>query len=286
MRLLLVVVIVVLASPAEANPPAAYACQPGTPNRGVGCTCPNGHRAKRDAEDTALCAAAPTRSAASLLLAAVNKGDLVAATELARKYDFSKDETTHKAVLVAFANWFKPAVEQIALRSARGQCTATIKTLARAEEWGRLDLTFIGKSSGVTKDEVEAAYLDAFAQALEPYRAQLATCIATASKDDGTAPITAQRDATRAALLACFDGLPEPKTPALLKIVVDADGHVVQSAIAVTWPDLDVKLANARLDLLRNQIAQERGKCFADVIAKWTFVPNPRGFAATIPVKK
>jgi hypothetical protein len=42
-------------SPARANPPSGYACPPGVPEKGVGCTCPKGYASKRDDSNIAVC---------------------------------------------------------------------------------------------------------------------------------------------------------------------------------------------------------------------------------------
>jgi outer membrane protein OmpA-like peptidoglycan-associated protein len=54
MRLALAVVLVT-ATPAYADAPSGYQCQPGSPKVGEGCTCPTGFATKRDVENTAVC---------------------------------------------------------------------------------------------------------------------------------------------------------------------------------------------------------------------------------------
>jgi hypothetical protein len=280
------IVVLVLTRVAFAEPPSAYQCTPGTANKGVGCTCPTSHREKRDAENTALCAAKPTATAAQQLLALVNKYNLTAAIELAKKNDF--DKATYTAVTAVFGKWLVPIGEQVKLLASRGQCSAANKLLDGAKPWRTLIITMFGRHVGNTdfKDETIAFLEDMLDQALEPLTKQRQACLDTASKDDGTAQIKAAYDAGKAVVAKCFDNVPAPKGPATLRVVVDADGAVADTKLTATWPDLDVKLVNMRLEMTRLDEIWVREQCFVKAAAGWTFKPNARGFAASIPVSK
>jgi len=281
-------VLIAMSLEAAAAPPTGYACAPGATNKGVGCTCPAKHREKRDAENIAVCAAAPTATALQQLLALLNKSDLVAATELARKYDF--DEKGQQEAAKIFVKWLAPLREPVALQASRGQCSAVNKTLAVVGQWRALFLTMIGthadKRYKEYKDDVMDAFIDKLDELLEPMTSNLASCIATASKDDGTAQIKAAYDANKEPIKKCFDGLPETKGPLTTKIVVDADGAIADIKFFAIWTDLDVKLINQRLEMVRLDEIGQRETCFRKAIETWKFKPNARGFAATITVAK
>src|SRR4029077_12776544 len=51
------ILILLSAGSALADVPAGYACPPGVPAKGVGCTCPSGYTSKRDDSNIAICAA-------------------------------------------------------------------------------------------------------------------------------------------------------------------------------------------------------------------------------------
>lgn len=280
-------VVLVLARVASAEPPSAYQCAPGTANKGVGCTCPASHREKRDAENTAVCSAKPTATAAQQLLALVNKYNFTAAIDLARKNDF--DKATYTEVTKVFAaKWIGPVRDQVTLLASRGQCSAVNKQLDSAKPWRTLLVTMFGRHIGTSdfKDDGIALLEDMIDQALEPLTKQRQACLDTASKDDGSAQIKAAYEAGRAIVAKCFDDVPAPKGPATLRVVVDADGAVAETKLTATWPDLDVKLVNMRLEMTRLDEIWQREQCFVKAAAGWRFKPNARGFAATIPVSK
>lgn len=281
------VCLMVMSSTVSADPPTGYACTPGTPNKGVGCTCPAKHRQKRDAENIAVCAAAPTATAAQQLMALLAKDNLAAANELARKFDF--DEKAQQAAVMAFAKTLQPLADRVVLQSSRGQCSAVQKSLGTVEPWRSLFITMFGRRfSGdkALKSEIEDALNDAIDTKLEPLWGTLKTCVATASKDDGTPQIKAVYEAGKEPLKKCFEGLPDPKGPLTAKVVVDADGVVADVTLNVIWPDLDLKLVNMRLEMVRLDEMGQREKCFRTAITGWKFKPNARGFAATITIAK
>src|SRR5689334_15100449 len=100
-----VVVLAVLATAAAADTPSAYRCAPGKPVKGGECSCPTGHRAKRDADNVATCIALPTPSVSARFVKAVEAGNLAAARDLARKYDLHADRAAGEAVGKRFETW-------------------------------------------------------------------------------------------------------------------------------------------------------------------------------------
>lgn len=74
-----------LTSVAHADAPSGYQCGPGTPNKGVGCTCPSGYVAKRGDENVAICAAVPKDDGAQ------DCGKLDAGVALAYAADYAAD---------------------------------------------------------------------------------------------------------------------------------------------------------------------------------------------------
>ncbi|MBA2539886.1 MAG: hypothetical protein H0V17_09650 [Deltaproteobacteria bacterium] len=271
-----------VAEPVLAGPPSGYACAPGTTNKGVGCTCPAKFREKRDAENVALCATAPTPNVSAQLLGFADKANVDAAIALAKKYEF-KDMKTLQAVVVAFVKWAKPRKEETALLASRGQCSAIGKITATGTKWTKLMTTMIGKR--FQKDE-EAQYAaaDAIIERLDPVLAPLdadrTACIATASKDDGSVQIKAAYDANRAPIAKCFEGLTLPKVPMTAKIVVDADGAVAQVDLTVAWPGLDKELEDQDLEMARLTKLGERELCFGGAIQAWKLNPTR---AASLP---
>jgi hypothetical protein len=280
------IVLLLLSTSADASPPSGYACSPGSTNKGAGCTCPAKHREKRDAENIALCAAAPTANAAQQLKALLAKPNLVAAIELAKKFDF--DEKTLKDTAMAFVKWVAPVRDQIALLASRGQCSAVSKQLDGVNQWRTLFVTMTGRSwsRNEYKDDMMNAFTDKLDEVLAPLTNNLKACIDTASKDDGTAQIKAAYEAAKEPVRKCFEGLPDPKTPAKLRVVVDADGVVAETRLEAVWPDLDLKLTNLRLELVRLDEIGLREQCFQKAAGGWKFKANARGFAANIPISK
>lgn len=281
------VFLMVMSSSVSADPPSGYACTPGTPNKGVGCVCPAKHRQKRDAENIAVCAAAPTATAAQQLMALLAKDNLAAATELARKFDF--DDKAQQGAMMVFVKWLPPMAERVVLQASRGQCSTVKKSLDTIEPWRSLFITMLGRRFAAEKDlqnEVMGVFNDTLDTKLEPLWNTLKTCVATASKDDGTPHIKAAYDAGKEPLKKCFEGLPAPKSAPTAKVVVDADGAVAEITLNVIWPDLDLKLVNLRLEMVRLDEIAERERCFRTAITGWKFKPNARGFAATITIEK
>jgi formylglycine-generating enzyme required for sulfatase activity len=64
-RWVVIVTVLVAGWPAAADTPVGYECAPGTPKKGVGCTCPAGHTSKLDGDKIARCVALPKAAAAS-----------------------------------------------------------------------------------------------------------------------------------------------------------------------------------------------------------------------------
>src|SRR5689334_18249491 len=189
------IIVVLLAGTARAEPPTGYQCAPGTAIKGVGCTCPKTHKEKRDSEGTALCAAAFTQSALQQLVALLKKSDLPGAIELAKKYNFG-DPKAQQAMALELVAWLKPAIEKSALSASRGQCQDVNKASAVADQWMTLAINMVGKRFKRSEygDDMMTAFTDKLSEFFEPVWKARDACIATASKDDGTTEITAARD--------------------------------------------------------------------------------------------
>lgn len=246
MRSFAVIVLCMFARSTSAAPPSGYQCDPGTAVKGVGCSCPKGTVGKRDTDNVAVCATAEQQSAAQQFVKAVGKGDLATAQALARRINILKDQGATTALANSFKSWLATEVPKLALQSARGQCSLVIAGQRRGAEYRGVFLAMIdplGKVRQDLADQLHDQIDDIVRQQLGPLAKLRDDCLAVAAKDDGTPAIAAAYATHKRELAGCFSRVPEPKQLITAKVVVEAEGKVVDVGITAVWADLEAKLA-------------------------------------------
>jgi hypothetical protein len=219
----------VFTTAAVAEAPSAYQCAPGKPVKGGDCSCPSGHRAKRDFDNVATCIALPTPSVSARFVKAVEAGNLAAARDLARKYDLHADRAAGDALGKQFKKWSEGLFDKLELLASRGQCGAIETLLAPRRDYEAIVRAFAERYVASRPEENAEGMVQArMSTAFKPLDEQAEKCIAVASRDDGAPAIAREYRKHHRELAACLSG---DSTPLKISVVVDAEGKVVRAAV-------------------------------------------------------
>lgn len=303
----IVVLIAVFAQSVFAAPPSGYQCAPGTPNKGVGCTCPADHTSRLDAEDIATCVAVPKPTAGARFIKHLEQSlpyissvnEFEDAAILALQLDAGVDTKAIEVLTAAFNSWLKSGETSARVEAMLAHCSIIDGWIETGNRWRRIwENAMTRLDRRVPASRAKETTLQRIDKQLEPFRRRRDECIAQASKQDGSnrvagvyarcstpdagcplfarVPKAAIRMAgyARQELDRCFAKITTPYT-IMLAVVIDGHGKMVKQEITA----VPAVPAGRESDDPRNCVAEWLRR-----VGNNNLFLNKGGFAATLTI--